>query len=480
MRNAHVFFDDFTDGIWTKYPGNPVLVRDQPWAESDYICEPNMLYEDGIFKVWFSQMAPEGQGTALGYATSEDGCQWRKHVGNPVLVMADGEVHRPSVMKHDGVYYAFGVQNEMTSPTGTMHRWTSQDGIEWGNQRKVMTADQDWENGGLSNMAVVVDEDGTWQMLYTAWDEAIGGHFGYAHSQDGVNWTKYIGNPVIPGIYGGDPELVKIGERYYTWHSEAMDSLRIRCRWSEDMIHWHTIYNDPQINYTQPWERGVPQEQGGTTRAYYGHLTDATLCEAQGKVFLMYQGAQTPLGIATFDGTFADLAKRLMNPPLSRWEESVYGMVEGHQLKISDNGSDRAPLVAEVPGVRDEYVLQSRIQCYEGPMHRVSVIVRYADRHTFARFWALDDEHTFYQECLHGLLSRPAFIGPNHICDRRWHDWRVEVAGETNRLYIDGHKIGEARTSAALVEALAAAPVHIGFSSLDTWVSIDYVQVRQR
>lgn len=245
------------------------------------------------------------------------------------------------------------------------------------------------------------------------------------------------------------------------------------------MIHWHPVYNDPQINYTQLWERGVPEDEGGTTGGYCGHLTDATLCEAEGKVFLMYQGAQTPFGIATFDGTFADLAERLQQPPLSKWDESPYGMVEGGTLKLADNGSDRRPLVAEVPGVRDQYTVESRIQCYAGPMHRVSVVMRYADGGSFARFWLLDDDHTYYQEFSKGLFSLPLEVGPNNACDAEWHDWRVEVDGEMNRLFIDGRPVGEARTSSALMAALAAAPVHIGFCSFDTWVSVDHVRVEQ-
>lgn len=479
MEHPYVFFDDFSDGIWTKHHGNPVMVRDQLWAESDYICEPNVLYEDGTFRLWFAQMFPKGKTTALGYATSGDGLNWTKYPNNPVLFDEHVEAHRPSVMRHAGKYHLFAVQNEHLTPTpATMRRWTSTDGITWGDERLVLRADQPWENGTLSNMAVVVDHDGTWQMLYTGCDEAIDGYFGYAHSPDGVTWTKHDGNPVMTGFYGGDPFLVRIDERYYTWHSESMaGSLRIRCRWSEDMIHWYPMYNDPQINYTQPWERGVPPEEGGTTAGYFGHLTDATLCEAHGKVFMVYQGAQTPFGAATFDGTFAELADRLHRPPLSKWSESPYGMVDGGVLKIADNGTDLEPLVAEVSGVDDRYVVECRAQCYAGPTNRLSVIMRYADRKAFARFWNHDAEHTYYQECFHGLLSTPVNVGPNRACDTEWHDWRIEVDGDVNRLAIDGRQVGTSRTSAALLRTLAASPAHVGFSSFDTYVSIDHVQV---
>ena len=81
------------------------------------------------------------------------------------------------------------------------------------------------------------------------------------------------------------------------WHSEVMGgSLRIACRQSTDLMHWERVGGHAEINYAQPWERGVAPEDGGTTSCYYGHLTDATLCEAEDRVVMMYQGARTPAG----------------------------------------------------------------------------------------------------------------------------------------------------------------------------------------
>ena len=474
-----VFFDDFSNGIWTKYAGNPVMVRSQPAAESDYICEPNVVFKDGVFHNWFSQMCPAGgQDTALGYATSPDGFSWTKYLRNPVL--SEGEVHRPSVMEHEGRFFAFAVRDEaQRRGPSTMRRWVSNDGINWRDERLVMTSDQPWE-GGLSNMAVIVDDDGTWRMLYTGTENEQNPlpEFGYAWSRDGVDWDKYEDNPVITGFYGGDPFLARIGDRYYVWHSQAIDgSLRICCHWSTDMIQWQPMYNDPQIDYTQPWERGILEEEGGTTAGHYGHLTDATLCEADGKVFMVYQGAQTPLGIATFDGTLAQLTDRLHNPPLSAWKESPYGMVDGEMLKLADNGTDRAPLIVEIPEVRDRYVLESRIQCYAGATHRVSVVIRYGDSKTFARLWLHDADNLFYQECINGLMSSPVNVGRNPACDATWHDWVVAVGDSTNHLSIDGQHIGTTRTSNALLRKLSELPVHIGFGTHDTYAAVDYVRV---
>ena len=475
---SEVFHEDFSNGIWTKHTGNPVIVRDQPWAESHYICEPNIVYVDGLFRVWFSQMFPANGKTALGCATSPDGLTWTKHPENPVLASDHAETHRPYVIRHDDMYYLFAVDDEYGKRgPATMRRWSSVNGIEWGREQLVMTADQPWENNGLSNMSVIVDADGCWHMLYTS-DCSVGGNFGYAWSDDGVTWTKHEGNPVIRDLYGGDPFLIKIGDWFHTWHSEAMaGSLRIVCRRSRDLVHWERTSGHADINYTQPWERGVSPEDGGTVNSWYGHLTDATLCEAGGRVFMMYQGAQTPLGVATFDGSFAELARRLEHPPLSRWEPSSSGMVEDGVLKIADNDSDRHPVVARLDGPGDAYVLQARICCYHGPTHRVSVVMRYSDANTFARFWLHDSGAIYYQECLNGLFSNPRSLGTLLIYDNAWHDWEVAVQGRGVRLTIDGSHVGQAMASEALMGALAAHPVHVGFSTHDTWASIARVAV---
>jgi len=65
------FFDDFNDGIWKKYAGNPVIVCSQRWEK--YTMEPSIIYDDGVFKLWYSG------GDDLGYATSRDGFHWTKY-----------------------------------------------------------------------------------------------------------------------------------------------------------------------------------------------------------------------------------------------------------------------------------------------------------------------------------------------------------------------------------------------------------------
>ena len=484
------FFDDFSDGIWTKHPANPVITRTEPW-EACVICEPSVIHEDGLFKMWFMGCrTASGRNAALGYATSDDGLVWTKHAGNPILQDPKDAIIRTTILKHQGTYYLFASDYQWNDAAGAINRWTSKDGMRWTDKTTVLRPTEPWE-GHCHNVGVVVDEDGTWQMLYTT-DE---GPFGYAYSRDGLHWTKYEGNPVIQGFYGGDPGLVKIGDRYYAWHSRLEGGqLRIYCSWSPDMIHWKGIYNDPQIGSTQPWERGI----GRPEVIFDRHLSDAELIEHDGKVRIYYQGAQTPIGVAEFEGTFADLAACLEHPPLEKWAESHFGCVENDELKISDNETDADPLCERtaVFSDRHKYVFEYRARCYAGyrqeaarkekdgwatetkcyaaSVYRAQPVMRYVDARTFARFRMKDNDTTYYEEFLNGVWSEPAEVGPNHACDTDWHRWKIVVDGEDNQLYIDGSYVGAHKSSPAFVDR---NDLRIGFSAHGTFAAFDDVRV---
>ena len=482
------FFDDFNDGIWTKHARNPLITRTEPW-EARAICEPSVLYDDGMFKMWYMGCrTSEGYNAALGYATSKDGLTWTKHPGNPILREPKKAVIRTTVIKHKGTYYLFASDHQWTKETGVINRWTSTDGLHWTGKATVLRPTEPWE-GHFHNVAVVVDDDGTWKMLYTT-----DGPFGYAHSPDGLHWTKHK-QPVIQGFYGGDPYLGKIGDKYYAWHSRLdKGHLRIYCTVSPDMIHWQQVGGGPQIGYSQPWERGIGRPEVHWDR----HLADAELLEHDGKVLLYYGGAQNPIGLAVFDGTFAQLAARLDHPPLSKWADSPYGCVENKELRISDSETEADPLVERAARFSDRegYVLEFRARCYAGyrqeparrekegwsthtkcraaSSHRAQAVVRYRDKDNFARFWTEDNDTTFYQERVGGVWAKPVNVGANGACDAEWHNWRIVVEGEDNRLCIDGRRVGGHKSSAALVNR---SGLRVGFSVRDTFAAFDDVRV---
>ena len=484
------FFDDFNDGIWRKHSGNPVITRTEPW-EARAICEPSVLYEDGIYKMWYMGCATSvGTNAALGYATSPDGLNWTKLPGNPILQDPTEAVIRTTVVKHQGTYYLFATDYQWNDAPGNIRRWTSTDGLNWTDKTIVLRPGPTWEQH-FQNIGITIDSQGIWHMLYT-----IDGPFGYAYSKDGLHWTKHK-TPVITDCYGGDPYLTKIGDTFYTWHSQLQGGdLLIYARKSTDMINWQMVGNGPQVGYTQPWERGV-----GRPEVHWSvHLTDAELMERDGRVWMYYQGVQCPLGVAWFDGTMQQLGEAMENPPMQQWAASHYHSVEDKQLKVSHNATKGLPVYesAEQFSDREGYTLQCRVRCYAGYRQEstsvepegwscttkcfpasttsVAVVIRYIDDNNLARFRLDDDKTAYYEERVGGVWAATVKIGSNLADDADWHRWKIVVAGDNNQLYIDDKLVGAHKSNPALQDR---KDLRVGFSVSDTFASFDDVRVRK-
>ncbi len=93
------------DGIkWTKHP-EPVMEADQVWEGVD-VGNPTVLYEDGIYHMWYHGDRD------IGHAISDDGIKWEKDKNNPVLTPSTDEnafdrrrVLNPFVLRRDDKYY---------------------------------------------------------------------------------------------------------------------------------------------------------------------------------------------------------------------------------------------------------------------------------------------------------------------------------------------------------------------------------------
>ena len=134
-----------SDGYtWTKYSGNPVLVRGGEGAwDDDGVWAPMVIVENHTYKMWYQGW--NRTYSSVGYATSSDGIHWVKHAGNPVLT--------------------HGSQGEF-----------------------------DELSAGEPNVLRV---RGRYHLFYTSADAFLFNRIGYAISQDGINWTKYDHNPVL-------------------------------------------------------------------------------------------------------------------------------------------------------------------------------------------------------------------------------------------------------------------------------------------
>jgi predicted GH43/DUF377 family glycosyl hydrolase len=102
------------DGRAWQVTAQPVLVIDQGW-EKGRLFYPCVVQVEGVFLMWYgSYWKQQPQKTALGFAVSADGIQWRKHPGNPVF--------RPEPAHAWESHYTTS-QSVMRLPDGTWRIW---------------------------------------------------------------------------------------------------------------------------------------------------------------------------------------------------------------------------------------------------------------------------------------------------------------------------------------------------------------------
>jgi predicted GH43/DUF377 family glycosyl hydrolase len=173
-----------TDGThWTKYSGNPVLTHgsDTEWDRS-WIESPAVLFDSAshLYRMWYSGVDTSAWRISVGLATSSDGFTWTKYTGNPVLTVGPAG-------SHDDMWAA---------------------------------------------VPAVIKTGSVYEMWYSGFSSTTGytnGTIGYATSPDGINWTKYPGNPLfdthtLPHTTAVDsggpwaPDVVFDGKEYKMWY----------------------------------------------------------------------------------------------------------------------------------------------------------------------------------------------------------------------------------------------------------------------
>ena len=90
------------------------------------------------------------------------------------------------------MYYDASPENDYTF---TINLATSSDGINWtkyiGNP--IITPNQTWENGSIG-YATIVKDNNVFKLTYS---NGVQNGVGMAYSNDGIHWTKDSGNPVF-------------------------------------------------------------------------------------------------------------------------------------------------------------------------------------------------------------------------------------------------------------------------------------------
>ncbi len=181
-----------TTAGWVKSPGNPFLGGDLGTC-----FDISVLKEGETFRMWLSWRPKK----AVALSESADGLHW----SHPEVVLGpnpasgwEDDINRPVVLKRDGTYHIWYTGfNAQGSAIGYA---TSDDGRKWqrASDKPVMVAGRPWEKACVMCPHVLWDgEAGLYRMWYSAGDRYEPNAIGYATSRDGLTWNKDAANPIF-------------------------------------------------------------------------------------------------------------------------------------------------------------------------------------------------------------------------------------------------------------------------------------------
>jgi predicted GH43/DUF377 family glycosyl hydrolase len=193
--SKYVLYAESNDGIaWNKPFAHPILYPGNYGTWDSWAVHPGAVFnDDGVYKMYYCGYADQYSQWHIGLATSTDGINWEKYA-QPILYGTSGweyQIGATSIIKKDGIYYLYYSGRDL--PYYKIGVATSIDGINFtkfqGNP--ILANEEYWEANGVAH-ASIIEQNGSLKMAYMN-SNASG--FGIATSSDGLNWTKANYNP---------------------------------------------------------------------------------------------------------------------------------------------------------------------------------------------------------------------------------------------------------------------------------------------
>ena len=190
---TYVMYKESVDGInWTTFP-NPVVFPGSNTWDSKSVSPGAVIKENGLYHMYYNGYSDEYANWHIGLATSVDGINWTKQP-QPILLGTYGweyQIGPTAIVKINGTYLLYYTGRNV--PQYKIGVAISTDGINFtrysGNP--ILTNDKPWELNGVLDGSVIND-NGNFKMVYMN-SNASG--FGFASSSDGFNWIKENSNP---------------------------------------------------------------------------------------------------------------------------------------------------------------------------------------------------------------------------------------------------------------------------------------------
>lgn len=251
--------DDENTSKWVKYEGNPVLGGPEMGTCFDVNVIPN---GEAKYNMYFSWRPKK----SIALTRSDDGINWSE----PIIVLSEDStsgwednINRSSTIFKDGKYYMWYTgQKDGHSSIGYT---VSDDGIHFSRVQKdpVLTPEKDYEGVSVMNPYVLWDEDKeVYRMWYASGEFVEPNVICYAESKDGLNWTRYAGNPIFAHGEGevwdkdriGAVEVQKLKNgkyiMFYIGYTD-INTARIGAAVSDDGItNWKRLKANPLVEPT--------------------------------------------------------------------------------------------------------------------------------------------------------------------------------------------------------------------------------------
>ena len=226
---ANVWYAESQDGInWQNKFNQPVFDNDISGTWDDYTVGPGAIIKDneGNYRMYYNGWSSQYDQWQIGLATSADGIHWERY-NNPVLKadsLNEFKIGVGSVIVYNNMYYLYYDSSPIDNYNNKrINLATSPDGINWtkysGNP--ILSPNLSWEGVGISFPAVIYDNS-HFIMIYSSTDRT---KFGIAYSQDGKTWTKNsnytFSNQMTNGKWSqiNYPFLIKVNNVYKLFYT---------------------------------------------------------------------------------------------------------------------------------------------------------------------------------------------------------------------------------------------------------------------